>query len=388
MRRTLVIDPFAGASGDMFLGALVDLGAPFEAVETALRRIPALDKVTMRKEAVTRGAFAATRVAVTCPHEHAHRSLSTIRALIEDADLDAAVQKGAIATFTRLAEAEAKVHGRDIEDLHFHEVGALDAIADIVGTHAALHALGSPVCLTRAVTLGSGTAAMAHGEMPLPAPATLELLGGIPVRMMDTGKEMTTPTGAALIASLSEPLGAGTLVVPERVGYGAGSRDDDGLPNVLRLLLATSDRSMGHVCIVTSTLDDMNPEVYGYVMERLFAGGALEVYFNPVMMKKNRPGTEVTVIAEERDVYEVAALLMNHTTTIGVRVHREERIELPRRKETVETEHGTIEIKVAVQPNGRELVSPEYESCKKAADKAGVSLIEVYEAARRAWPRT
>jgi len=385
MKKTLIIDPFSGASGDMFLGALVDLGAPFEALRETLRGIPELAGVSIERESVTRGVFAATRIKVTCPAEKAHRSLSTIRDLIEKADIGDGVKKGAIETFTRLATAEAKVHGSDIESVHFHEVGALDAIADIVGTHVALDLLGNPQCLVRTITVGSGTTKGAHGKMPLPAPATLELLAGLPVRFSERGEELVTPTGAALIASTATPLSTGSLVVPEKVGYGAGSREGDGLPNVLRVVLATADEGRGHVCIITSTLDDMNPEVYGYLMEQLFTNGALEVYYNPVMMKKNRPGVEVTLIGEEQNAYELANLLMANTTTIGVRIHREERIELPRRQASVDTPYGKIEVKVATRPGGSELVSPEYESCKKAAQKSGASLLDIYEAVRQAW---
>jgi uncharacterized protein (TIGR00299 family) protein len=387
MKKAVIFDPFSGASGDMFLGALVDLGVPFDALRDTLGAIPELGAVSIEREAVTRGVFAATRIKITCPEETAHRSLSTIRAIIEKADLTDQIKTGAIDTFTRLASAEAKVHGSDIEKVHFHEVGALDAIADIVGAHVALGHLGNPDCFVRTIIVGSGTITGAHGDMPVPAPATLELLSGLPVSFTEAGEELVTPTGAALIASIAQPLSTGTRVVPDKIGYGAGGRDRKGLPNVLRVVSGAIDESQGHVCIVTSTLDDMNPEVYGYVMEQLFANGALEVYYNPVNMKKNRPGVEVTLISEEHNVYDLANLLLSNTTTIGVRIHREERLELERRKETVETTHGTIEIKVAARPGGGELVSPEYESCKRAAQASGVSLLDIYEAARRAWDK-
>jgi uncharacterized protein (TIGR00299 family) protein len=387
MRNALVLDPFSGVSGDMFLAALIDVGAQIDSVRKALRTIPELASVSIETEAVRRGVLAATRVKVVCPEEHAHRSLSIIRGIIDRAPLDERVKTGAVETFAVLAQAEAKVHGCGIEEVHFHEVGALDAIADIVGAHVALALLGSPECYTRAVNAGSGTIRGAHGDMPAPAPATLELLSGYPVRFSETDGELVTPTGAALLASIARPLGAGTLVVPERVGYGAGSRERDGLPNVLRAILGRVEETRGHVCIVTSTLDDMNPQVYGYLMEQLFANGALEVYYNPVMMKKNRPGVEVTLIGEEKNVYDLANLLMTHTTTLGVRIHREERMELARRKAVVETPYGAIDVKVALRPDGREAASPEYESCKRVAAEAGVTLLEVYEAVRKAWDK-
>lgn len=385
MKNALILDPFSGASGDMFLGMLVDLGVAFDDVKKTLLAIPELARVTIEREPVTRGVFAATRVKVTCPHEHAHRSLSVIRDIIEKAKLPAPVETGAIDTFTRLATAEAKVHGSEIEDIHFHEVGALDAITDIVGTHVAFERLGNPTCFVRTIHVGSGKVTGAHGDMPLPAPATIELLAGFPVEFSDAHEELVTPTGAALIASLARPLAAGTVVVPSKLGCGAGSRERDGLPNVLRGILGTIKETKRHVCIVTSTLDDMNPEMYGYVMDRLFAAGALEVYYNPVMMKKNRPGIEVTLIAEEENVYTLADALMTHTTTLGVRIHREERVELERRRSTVKTAYGTIQVKVATRPDGREIASPEYESCREAALASGASLIDVYEAVRNAW---
>ncbi|MFQ5512468.1 MAG: nickel pincer cofactor biosynthesis protein LarC [Candidatus Krumholzibacteriia bacterium] len=385
MKKALLLDPFSGISGDMFLAALVDLGAPFDAVRDTLRAIPELSEVSVEKEAVTRGAIQATRINVSCPPERTHRSLADIERIIDGADLDPAVKRGAVRTFTTLARAEAKVHGVDIEQVHFHEVGALDAIVDIVGAHVTLHLLGTPSCLTTPLALGAGSTSSEHGEIPLPAPATVELLAGYPAAFSGRAGELVTPTGAAIVASTCEALDPHTVVTPERTGYGAGSREADGVPNVLRAILGTVEDRPRRVCIVTSTIDDMNPEMYGFVMERLFASGALEVYYNPIMMKKNRPGVEVTLISEEEDLPRLADVLFSTTTTLGVRIHREERLELVRRKETVETEFGAITVKVAVRPGGEQTVSPEYESCRKAAEKTGAGLMTVYEAARASW---
>ncbi len=385
MKKALLLDPFSGISGDMFLGALVDLGVPFDALRDTVLSIPALSRVDVTRESVTRGVIQAVRINVSCPHEHEHRSLSTIRAIIEEANLKDAVKRGAIDTFTRLARAEAKVHGFDIEQVHFHEVGALDAIFDIVGAHVALDLLGGPACLTRPLTLGSGSTASEHGDIPLPAPATVELLSGYPAMFSGRGEELVTPTGAAIIASTCAVLSPSTIVTPERTGYGAGSREREGLPNVLRAILGTVDERPQRVCIVTTTIDDMNPEAYGFVMEQLFANGALEVYYNPIMMKKNRPGVEVTLITEEEDLTRLCDIVLSATTTLGVRIHREERLELARRKETVETKFGPIAVKVANRPGGEETVSPEYESCRQAAERAGVNLMTVYDEARDCW---
>lgn len=387
MTKTLLIDPFSGASGDMFLAALVDVGASFETIRSSVLGIPELGSVRAEVRKVTRGVFAATRIEVSCPEEHHHRSISKIRKIIEDSGLSASVKAGAIGTFDLLADAEAKVHGSDREEVHFHEVGALDAMFDIIGAHVALETLGDPLCLTRPVSLGTGTTTCQHGEIPIPAPATIELLSKHKVRFTERMEELVTPTGAAIIAAVFKPLGPDALFVPERVGYGAGTRENDGLPNVLRAMTGTLEENPGRVCIVTSTIDDMNPEVYGYVMDRLFAEGCLDVYYNPVMMKKNRPGVEITVITEEKDVYRITDFLMTHTTTLGVRVDREERVELRRHQDTVETSYGTVNVKVAERPGGVETISPEFESCKTVAESAGVSLIEVYEAAKRAWKK-
>lgn len=385
MTKVLVLDPFSGASGDMFLGALIELGVPFDTLQETLGSIDVLSSVEVERRVVKRGPFEATHVVVTCPREHEHRTLSDIRNIIGKAPLKERVRNGAIDTFTRLASAEAKVHGGNVEEVHFHEVGALDSILDIVGAHVALDLLGNPKGFVRTITLGRGMTSSAHGQIPLPAPATVELLSGFGISFTDMDQELVTPTGAAIIASRFEPLPAGTIVVPDRVGYGAGTRDPKDMPNVLRAILGEVEGARGHVCVITSTVDDMNPEVYGYLMEQVFLNGALEVYYNSVMMKKNRPGVEVTLICEERDVHNLATFLMSNTTTLGVRIHREERIELPRRKGAVDTRYGSIDVKIARRPDGSESVSPEYESCKKAALAAGVTLLEVYEAVQKAW---
>jgi uncharacterized protein (TIGR00299 family) protein len=385
MKKVLIIDPFSGTSGDMFLAALIDLGVPFDAVRDSVLRMRELEAVTVEVNKVTRGVFTATRIDVNCPRETRHRSISDIRKIIEASHFEDRVKEGISKTFEALTSAEAKVHGCEHDKVHFHEVGACDAMFDIFGAHVALDLLDHPVCLSRPIVLGTGHTRSDHGDIPLPAPATLELLAGHKVIFSDRHEELVTPTGAAILASVFKPLPSDVLVTPDRVGYGAGTREGKGLPNVLRVFTGSIDESPAHVCIVTSTIDDMNPEVYGYVLEQLLARGSLDVYYNPVMMKKNRPGVEITVISEESTVYDVANFLMSHTTTLGVRIHREERLELRRRKDSIDTPHGTVVVKVAERPDGTETMSPEYESCKVLCEKTGLSLIEVYEAARNAW---
>jgi uncharacterized protein (TIGR00299 family) protein len=329
--------------------------------------------------------FEAVQLQMTLPHEHAHRSLSSIEEIIQPSGLSERVKTGSMETFRRLARAEAKVHGTSVEEVHFHEVGALDAIIDIVGFHIALEYLSPEKCYHRDIMLGSGSVTCEHGEVPVPAPATLELLAGRRVRFTDRREELVTPTAAALIASLFEPLPSDALFRLETIGYGAGTRDSGGMPNVLRAITGDVEVMPRRVCIITSTIDDMNPELYGYVMEKLFAIGALEVYFNSIMMKKNRPGLEITVITEEADVDRICQFVLSHTTTLGLRVNREERIELPRRRGEVNTPFGPVEVKVGHLPDGSEKISPEYESCRKAAEKFGVPLMNVFDAARIAW---
>lgn len=385
MTTILLIDPFSGTSGDMFLGTLVDLGAPFEELRDTVLAIPELAKVTAERKTVTRGVFEATQVVVECPHEHHHRSVTDIERIVTGSKLKGRVKKGILATFDALANAEAKVHGTERDKVHFHEVGALDAMFDIIGAHVGLDLLGNPVCYTRPIALGTGQTTSDHGAIPIPAPATLELLAGYPVKMSDRDEELVTPTGAAIVASLFEVLPRDAQVMLQRVGYGAGTREGKGLPNVLRGVLGTLDSALADVSILTSTIDDMNPEIYGYLMGQLFAQGALEVYYSQVIMKKNRPGIEITVITEEKDARRMAEFLMTHSTTLGVRIHSEERVELERRKGTLETTMGTVAVKIAVRPDGTETMSPEYESCKALAEAAGAPLIDVYQAARAVW---
>ena len=385
MKKTLLIDPFSGAGGDMILAGLVDAGMPADVLREAVLSVPVLSQASLEVRPVVRGMFAARQLHVVLPDDHTHRGLSAVTDIIAAAPLSDGVKDGAVDTFTRLARAEAKVHGKTVDEIHFHEVGALDAILDVVGFHAAVEHLGIEAFYYTELTLGSGSTKSAHGEIPLPSPATVELLSEHPVTFSKRKQELVTPTAAAIIASRFSPLPCDLRVRPVRVGYGAGTREEAGMPNILRVMVGESMDIPSHVAILTSTIDDMIPEFYGHVMECLFAEGALEVYFNPVMMKKNRPGIEVTVIAERRDVDRLSALLLTQTTTIGLRVHYEERVELVRRSARVDTEFGLIDVKVVALPNGAERASPEFECCRVAALEADVPIIQVYEAASRAW---
>jgi uncharacterized protein (TIGR00299 family) protein len=390
MTKTVLIDPFHGASGDMLLASLVDAGCPVESIRSKLVAIAELSRVTIEVERITRGVFACAQMAIGLPPEHAHRGLSAVSSIIQSApSLSERVKERSVAAFTMLAEAEARVHGMSVDEIHFHEVGALDAIIDVVGFFVAVEVLGVGALRYTRLVVGSGETESMHGKIPVPAPATLELLKGHRVEFSGSKEELITPTAAAIVASSFQPLPPDAGFIPETIGYGAGTRvsEPGDLPNILRVALGQMDETPGSVAVVRTTIDDMNPELYGHAMELLFAEGALEVYYQPVMMKKNRPGVEVTVIAETKDEQRLAGLLLAQTSTLGVRIAREQRVELERRNETVVTEIGQARVKVATLPDGGERMSPEYESCKTLSAASGRSLIEVFDIVRTAWKR-
>ncbi len=370
----------------MLLAAAIDSGLDFNALQKGLGSVPGLSGVKMKVRNIKRGFFRASRLEVALPPQSEDRSLSSIKSIIDRAGVSDNVKKGAKKTFTLLAEAEAKVHGCGVEQVHFHEVGGLDAILDMIGWHIVLEMAGSPVCCYTRIVLGSGSVQSEHGEIPLPSPASLELLAGQKTVFSRRSEELVTPTAAAVIASCFHPLPADTEVISDNVGYGAGSRErKGGLPNVLRLVRGRIENKPSSVCVITSTIDDMNPEIYGFLMDKLLEMGALDVYYNSIMMKKNRPALEITVITEEHSVRAVSSFILSNTTTLGVRISREERQELPRKKMSVDTPYGRIIVKIAELPGGGTKMSPEYESCRAAAEKNHTGLLDVFEAARSAW---
>jgi uncharacterized protein (TIGR00299 family) protein len=466
----LVFDCPSGISGDMSLGALVDLGVPLEEIQRLLATLP-LSGWQLRAESTTRNSIAATRVHVEVEnhepvpepghepahehshehgHEHAHEHAHDSRHAHEHAhpqpqathrnlqDVITILRAGALPpralawaerVFDTLARAEASVHRQPVDDVHFHEVGAVDAIIDIAGTCIALDWLCTWQDIQHLrvsqLRVGRGQVQTDHGTMPVPAPAVLRLLEGFPVQWSTTDGERVTPTGAAILVALASPLGDAALKV-RATGYGAGSKDFRDAPNVLRVLLADGPDvvqqaisppvpaaaparspaapafsapatsfaasgpalpahvARGRVAVLRTTLDDMVPELFGHLMNRLFDTGALDVQYASVQMKKSRPATQVTVIARPADAETLAAVLLNETTTLGVRVAYEERFELGRRMAEVETPYGAIRVKVSLRPDGRSRPIPEYESVRTAAANAGVPIVDVYQAALRA----
>lgn len=384
-------DCFSGVSGDMALGALLACGADEAAFRSALAGL-AVPGYDLKIERVTRGGLAATDVDVALrEHEQGHgRHLSDIAALLEHSTLSDGVRRKALAVFERLADAEAKIHGATRDEIHFHEVGAVDAIVDIVGVCLLLQMLGVERVALSALPCGHGTITCAHGVLPVPAPATLELLAGFPVYPIDIRGELVTPTGAALLTTLAGPHSAGPMPAMRVLtsGFGAGKKQfDPNRPNLLRVVLGeteeSTDRTPQTIAVLETNVDDQNPEGFDLLMERLLAAGALDVFFAPIQMKKNRPATLVTALCPLEKTEDLADLLFRESGTFGIRVREQKRLTLTRSWETVATEYGPIQVKVGTWQGEEMTASPEYEDCKQAALTHGVPLRRVYDAARR-----
>jgi uncharacterized protein (TIGR00299 family) protein len=378
-------DCFAGISGDMTLGALIGAGADPERLREGLAglgvggyRIEVGKKMTGPIEATD------VRVLLDDRHHHHHRRLKDIRELIRGAELSDRVKRTAERIFLRLAEAEGRVHGSSPEEVHFHEVGAVDAIVDIVGAALCLEMLGWPKVVASPMPTFHGYAKGAHGVFPLPAPATAEILRGIPWRKLDIEGELVTPTGAAIIREIAAGFGPLPAMTVESIGYGAG-KSDFGIPNALRVMIgeeaAVSVSPAESVTVIETNIDDLNPQFYETAMERLFAAGALDVFLTPIQMKKNRPGTLLSVICDPDLAEAIAAVILAETSTFGVRISRWERICLERRWEDVVTEFGVIRIKIGERAGRPITASPEYEDCKRAAAEHGVAVRRVHETA-------
>ncbi len=417
--RLAYLECFAGASGDMFQGALLDAGVPVAVLEEAVR---ALDiDASLQIEKVDRSGITATKVHVldhgckadaakpsqvellhqhehSHSHEHGHkhehthsRSLSEIRALISAASLDSRVQQLALHTFELLGAAEAKIHNVPLDEIHFHEVGAVDAIVDIVASCAGIVHLDVGRWYSSPLNVGGGMIDCAHGRFPVPAPATAELLQGMPTYSAHIEKELLTPTGAALLRALDPTFGPQPAMRVEQIGYGAGTRNPKGFPNVLRLMLGESAAEQpassylaDEVVVLETALDDCSPQVLAYVSEQALALGALDVMLAPVQMKKGRPGTLLTVLCSPGTESTFADLLFRETSTLGIRTRRESRLILQREHLTVETPYGPIRVKPFPQQGELRNLAPEFEDCRAAAERAKVPLKEVQQAALRA----
>ena len=388
-------DCFMGISGDMTLGALIDAGADpslliekLDGLGLGGYRIEIAKKIT--------GHIRATDVDVIFDshdhhgqnengHHHGHRHLPEITEIINKSDLSARVKKTAINIFQKLAQAEAKVHGSTPEEVHFHEVGAIDAIVDIVGSTICLELLNWPKVVSSPMPTFHGYAKGAHGVFPLPAPAAAEILRDVPWRKLDMEGELVTPTGAAIITEIASDFGGQPPMTIEKIGYGSG-KSDFGRMNALRVMIGEQlDGESNSVTVIETNIDDFNPEFYETAMEKLFAAGALDVFLTPIQMKKNRPGIILSAICNSHKAQELAAIILRETSTFGVRMSQKERICLKRRNEQVKTEFGAIRIKVGELNDQAMSVSPEYDDCKKAAIEHNVPIKLVYEAVQVAY---
>ncbi len=384
--RIAYFDCFAGASGDMILGALLDAGVEPDVWQGELNKLN-LSGYELKIDRVQKQGIAATEVRVLVSDGGQERHLAEIEELIGASQLPNGVKETSVEVFRRLAVAEAKVHGTTPDRVHFHEVGGADAIIDIVGAVVGLRLLGAKEIYASALPLGHGFVDCAHGRLPLPAPATVELLQGVPVLSRDVEGELVTPTGAAILTTLAQGFGPFPPMTVEQIGYGAGQRDFP-FPNLLRLLVGTTsptlDARMETLTLLETNIDDLNPELYGHLMERLFTAGALDVYLTPVQMKKNRPGVLLSVTCPPTQAEALAALVFAETTTIGLRRQEVQRWALARERVEVETPYGTVGVKVAKLSGRVVTASPEYEDCRRLALKSGVPLKKVYAAAEAA----
>jgi uncharacterized protein (TIGR00299 family) protein len=375
------LDAFSGISGDMTVGALADAGADAQALVGALESLGT--GARFRIEKTKRGGIAARKFHVEGGETRKHRHLPQILGMIDSSALSARAKQNATAVFQRLGEAEAAVHGVPIEKVHFHEVGAVDSIADIAGACQALDLLGVEAVACAPINVGSGTVNTEHGVLPVPAPATAALLAGKPIYSRGPSMELTTPTGAALAVTLAAEFGSLPPMSIQSIGYGAGTRDFSEHANVLRVLVGEkqSAAEATTVAVIEANIDDSTPEVLGYAMERLLDRGALDVSLEPIFMKKNRPGSLLRVVARVEDRDSLAALILEETSTFGVRVYAAERRVQPRQLIEVETPHGKVRVKVAA--NGT--FAPEYEDCRRIAQGSGIPLKQIFAEAGYAY---
>ena len=409
--RIAYLDCFSGISGDMFLGALVDAGVPFELLQQTVAGLHV--GATLEMSRLDRNGISATKIDVvvngrkdlpreefwaaeTEQHSHAHgeqhshshsRHLPEILKIIGAAPISEHARQTASAIFTALGEAEAKVHNVPVEAVHFHEVGAADAIVDIVCAAVGAEALEVERILASPLNVGGGTVKCVHGEMPVPAPATLELLKGIPVYSGEVQKELVTPTGAAIVKVLAAEFGPRPTMTTEQIGYGAGTRDFPQHSNVLRITVGdTVDHGEGtdeEIVVLEANLDDLSPQIIGYIADQVLTEGALDVFATPVQMKKGRPGTLLTILVKPQDEPKLRDLLFRESSTLGIRSRREQRHILARRHESVQTQWGAVRIKIGSRGDTDSQFAPEYEDCRIIAAEQRVPLKQVMQEALR-----
>jgi uncharacterized protein (TIGR00299 family) protein len=390
--KILYYDCFAGISGDMNLGAMIDLGVDPEYLKAELRKIEIGSYEIQVKRDQRRGIFG-TKVEVILPsgdgapaaHGHGHRSFKDIAGLIEKSNFSEGVKSASLNIFVKIARAEAKIHGHSINEVHFHEVGAIDSIVDVVGAAICFEVLNVDKIISSPVQVGGGFVKCAHGMLPVPAPATAEILTGIPIRSGIVPFETTTPTGAAILAATAGRFAERVDFTPLKIGYGVGQRDTD-IPNILRVFLGEMDDEKGdqdvevkEACLMECNIDDMNPELYEGIVERLFEKGALDVYLTPIIMKKSRPAVKISILCDADHRRGIEEVLWLHTSTFGLRVNKIEKLILRRDVSTVKTKYGVLSVKNAYLRGERIKWKLEYEDAKRLAKEKGVSIKAIYD---------
>jgi uncharacterized protein (TIGR00299 family) protein len=382
--RIAYFDCFSGASGDMILGAMIDAGLSPQRLREELGKLR-IPTIHLKSKKVLKAGLAATQVTVAGRNEkRSHRNLKEILRIVERSGVEAEVKEKSKEIFERIASVEGKIHRMPMEEIHFHELGGLDSIVDIVGSVWGIRQLGIEKIYVSKVNVGGGFVKCEHGILPVPAPATLSLIKGRPIYSSGVERELFTPTGAAILTTLGSEFGLMPLINVERIGHGAG-RDDLSHPNLLRLIIGTSESTPGieRVVVIETNIDDMNPQFYDYVMENLLAMEVLDLFITPILMKKNRPGHLLTVICPSEKLPSVTEFLLKETTTLGLRWHEEERAKTDREILPLQTKHGRIRFKLARWEGKVVNLSPEYEDCKRLALEKRVPLKEIFEEARK-----
>jgi hypothetical protein len=373
------LDTIGGMAGDMTLAAFVSAGYPLSDLIAQLRKLPLQDYELIGRHVSRNGISAVQIEVVVSPGEDRHRHLRDIESIIGQSTLSEAIKQRSLDTFRILAAAEAKIHSTTIDKVHFHEVGAIDAIIDIVGTAICIDQLGIERVFTSPIKVGNGgIVEAAHGKLPIPSPATMEILRGYPIILTSIPQELTTPTGAALVRAFSSGMMDDEALEIGSTGYGAGTKDLHEVPNLLRVLVGkiSAPKEQGEVTLIECDMDDMNPQLYPYLLEHLLASGALDAYLTTVIMKKGRPGTLLSVLTETEKKKSIIDLIFSLTSTIGVRFHKVGRTKLPREEVVIDTRFGPVRAK-SVLRDGRLQVNPEFEECRKIAEVHNISLPEV-----------
>lgn len=378
--KVAYFDCFAGISGDMTLGALVDAGLSFAALKSELDKL-SVREFTLSQRRVEKHGIAGTKIDVNAREGHVHRHLKDVLKIINSSSISASAKEKAARVFQKLAKAEAKIHGTTIEAVHFHEVGAVDAIVDVVGAIVGLELLEIEAIYASRFRFGSGHTRGAHGAMPVPVPAVVEMTKGFPAERTDIPYELVTPTGAALLTALASNIGETIQLRTESTGYGAGTRDVEQVPNLLRIEIGelVADPQTDLPVLLETNIDDMTPEIYGYLIDRLFEAGARDAFLTPVIMKKGRPGIQLTVLTDPNKETELTELIFSETTTLGIRRLPVQRHTLERRTDTVQTPYGPIRVKIA-DIGGKQRITPEYDDCARIAREKQVPILDVYKA--------